>query len=175
MNPLTTSLRPTTGVARLAMARCLTRASFSSQSSGTQWVNETLKEEPKSAESQRPAQTSTGSGGGTWLTQMLRESEERDKKLEEEDATRTGVRGQRKNSRGIGGDHVRSTARLSHLENFQDIYQKLRRKTPDSVLDHGDVARKVYEYSHKRAEQERAEKQKRAMERAQATAKEEKK
>ncbi|KAF4661286.1 hypothetical protein FOZ61_003402 [Perkinsus olseni] len=158
MSPLTTILRPSTGVARLAMARCLARASFSSQSSGTQWVNETLKEEPKSAESQRPAQTSTGSGGGTWLTQMLRESEERDKKLEEEDATGQG-----------------STARLSHLENFQDIYQKLRRKTPDSVLDHGDVARKVYEYSHKRAEQERAEKQKRAMERAQATAKEEKK
>lgn len=37
----------------------------------------------------------------------------------------------------------------------------------DSVLDHGDVARKVYEYSHKRAEKERAEKQRKAMEKVQ--------
>ncbi|EER16025.1 hypothetical protein Pmar_PMAR003488 [Perkinsus marinus ATCC 50983] len=115
----------------MAMARSLTRA-LSSQSVGTQWVKETLKEEPKSSsttetEASRSAQASNSSGGGSWLTEMLKESEEREKKMEKDKAAEQG----------------------------------------DSVLDHGDVARKVYEYSHKRAEKERAEKQRKAMEKVQ--------
>ncbi|KAF4662018.1 hypothetical protein FOL47_006422 [Perkinsus chesapeaki] len=141
------AVRPTVGIARLAMARTLTRTFATTESSGTQWVNETLKEKPKEEATTTATAATQSSTGGSWLTQMLRESEEREKKMEKEEASGQGP-----------------SARLSHLDNFQDVYQKLRRKSADGVMDHGDIAQRVYEYSHKRAEQEREEKQRKAME-----------